>query len=236
MSLNKAECMLYMFGLGVQLAMLIATPITYLTILTFIGTNLSLLCILCITNVAQINGIVGIISAICFITIDLHSRLYMNGMEQLIYVILLDIPCLVMGENWVRKAASKIQSLDFHKWLIAIGGTIIWFGIFFTIMNDFTNDSNPLWDSIAFSIACLGSVLTTLKYREAYFAWLFGGVSQVVLFFIAYKQGQVSNPAMCLNYICFVVNDFLAFFHSSWWNKKYQHKQIITNKKRYGVD
>lgn len=89
---------LFFFSLGCQVMTLVNQPITFLTVITFIGTTLGGLCILSINAAKSVNGILGIISAICFIYVGYSAKNYLSIGEQIAYMITLDIPVLLSKE------------------------------------------------------------------------------------------------------------------------------------------
>ncbi|MCT6859637.1 MAG: nicotinamide mononucleotide transporter, partial [Apilactobacillus sp.] len=90
---------LFFFSLGAQVMTLVNAPITWLSILTFIGTTLGVLCILAINAAKSVNGVLGILSAICFVIVGFSAKNYLSIGEQLAYVITLDIPVL-LSTDW----------------------------------------------------------------------------------------------------------------------------------------
>ena len=99
---------LFFFSLGCQVMTLVNQPITFLTVITFIGTTLGGLCILSINAAKSVNGILGIISAICFIYVGYSAKNYLSIGEQIAYMITLDIPVL-LSKEWNHNMASKIR-------------------------------------------------------------------------------------------------------------------------------
>ncbi len=86
---------LFFFSLGCQVMTLVSAPITWLTLVTFIGTTLGVLCVLAINAAKSVNGFLGILSAICFIIVGFHAKNYLSIGEQVAYVVTLDIPVLL---------------------------------------------------------------------------------------------------------------------------------------------
>ncbi len=65
---------LFFFSLGCQVMTLVNSPITWLSVITFIGTTLGVLCILSINAAKSVNGILGILSAICLLSLGFQQR------------------------------------------------------------------------------------------------------------------------------------------------------------------
>ena len=74
--------LLFFFALGFQLALLISSKVTSVTLITFIGTILGTLCVLAINATKAINGWLGLISAACFIYAGLAAKNYLSIFEQ----------------------------------------------------------------------------------------------------------------------------------------------------------
>ena len=82
--------MLWFFAFGFQLALLIESKITALSLITFIGTLLGTLCVLAINATKAINGWLGLVSAACFIYAGLEAKNYLSIFEQVAYILTLD--------------------------------------------------------------------------------------------------------------------------------------------------
>lgn len=92
--------LLFFFALGFQLALLISSKITSVTLITFIGTILGTLCVLAINATKAINGWLGLISAACFIYAGLAAKNYLSIFEQIAYVLTLDLPVIFAVRSW----------------------------------------------------------------------------------------------------------------------------------------
>ena len=103
---------------------LVNSPITWLSVITFIGTTLGVLCILSINAAKSVNGILGILSAICFIIVGFSAKNYLSIGEQIAYMITLDIPVL-LSKEWNHNMASKIRKFTGKSWFIAIISTFL---------------------------------------------------------------------------------------------------------------
>ena len=191
---------LFFFSLGCQVMTLVNDKITWITVITFIGTTLGVLCILAINAAKSVNGWLGILSAICFIIVGFSAKNYLSIGEQLAYVVTLDIPVL-LSANWNINMVSKIRK--FTGYLIGA----------------LTNDPRPWIDAISFSISLTAGVICFLRYNNQYFWWLASGIFQMVLWGITFAQGDASL-AMAVNSMVYIINDVLAFTISPWYNKR----------------
>lgn len=209
---------LFYFNLGCQIMTLVNSPITWLSIVAFIGTNLGVLCILSISAAKSVNGVLGILSAICFIIVGFSAKNYLSIGEQIAYMVTLDIPVL-LSKEWNSNMASKIRQFTGKSWIVAIVGTVIVYFISGTLIQRFTDDPRPWIDAIAFAISLSAGIISFLRYKNQYFWWLASGLAQMVLWFISFRHGSASL-AMFINSSVYLINDVLAFTISPWYNEK----------------
>lgn len=215
---------LFFFSLGCQVMTLVSTPITWVTVITFIGTTLGVLCVLAINAAKSVNGWLGILSAICFIIAGLNAKNYLSIGEQLAYVITLDVPVL-LSANWNVNMASKIRHFTAKSWVIAIAATILVYLVSGYLIGQLTDDPRPWIDAISFSISLTAGVICFLRFNNQFFWWLASGIAQLVLWFVSYRQGS-ATLAMAVNSSIYVINDILAFTVSPWYNQKERQRLI----------
>ncbi|MBW1604946.1 nicotinamide riboside transporter PnuC [Lactobacillus sp. Sy-1] len=222
---NVQSYILLFFGLGFNLALTLSSPITTISIVTFIAGALGLTCVLAINNAKPINGWLGLISAILLITVAFTAKNYMEIVMQLSYIVLLDVPVLLMP-SWNRDAENKISGLrggsaaaTFKNWLPYLIGFVGVVLIMHTLLTSLTDSPRPLIDSISATTGIMGAILTTLKKRETYYFWLAQGVLSVILWGITAAQGGAS-PVLFVTYMLYIANDILAFTKSPWFAKR----------------
>lgn len=220
----KQNYYLFFFSLGCQLMALVNAPITWVTLITFIGTNLGVLCVLAINAAKSVNGWLGILSAICFIIAGFSAKNYLSILEQIAYVITLDIPVL-LSTSWNVNMASKIRRFTGRSWAVAILATIAVYFVSGYLIGRFTDDPRPWIDAISFSISLTAGVICFLRFNNQYFWWLASGLAQLVLWFVSFKQGS-ATLAMAVNSSIYLINDILAFTISPWYNER--ERQRIT--------
>ncbi|WP_430611645.1 nicotinamide riboside transporter PnuC [Enterococcus sp. DIV0876] len=209
---------LFFFSLGCQIMTLVNQPITFLTVITFLGTTLGVLCILSISAAKSVNGILGIISALCFIYVGFSAKNYLSIGEQIAYMITLDIPVL-LSKEWNHNMAAKIRKFTGKVWLLAIISTVVVYFVSGGLIQRFTDDPRPWVDAIAFSISLTAGVISFLRYNNQYYWWLASGLAQMVLWYISFTHGSASL-AMFVNSSVYLINDVLAFTVSPWYNQK----------------
>lgn len=223
---------LFFFSLGCQVMTLVNTPITPLTILTFIGTTLGVLCVLAINAAKSVNGWLGILSAICFIIIGYAAKNYLSIGEQLAYMVTLDIPVL-LSASWNVNMAAKIRKFTASSWTIAVIATVIVYGVSGYLIQAFTDDPRPWIDAISFSISLSAGVICFLRFNNQYFWWVASGLAQMVLWFISFRQGS-ATLAMFINSSIYLANDVLAFTVSPWYNKK-ERARVVAQETEYAA-
>jgi nicotinamide mononucleotide transporter len=209
---------LFFFSLGCQVMTLVDQPITWLTIITFIGTNLGVLCILSINAAKSVNGILGILSALCFIVVGYSAKNYLSIGEQIAYMVTLDIPVL-LSKEWNHNMASKIRQFTGKSWVIAVFSTVIVYLVSGFLIGRYTDDPRPWIDAIAFSISLTAGVISFLRYNNQYYWWVASDLAQMVLWYVSFTHGAASL-AMFINSSVYLMNDVLAFTVSPWYNKK----------------
>ncbi len=148
----KQNYYLFYFSFGCQVMTLVANPITWITVVTFIGTTLGVLCVLAINATKSINGWLGLVSAACFIAVGYQAKNYLSIGEQIAYVLTLDLPVL-LSATWNVNVAAKIRSFTPKSWTVAILATGVVYLVSGTLIGQLTDDPRPWIDAIAFSIS-----------------------------------------------------------------------------------
>ena len=223
---------LFFFSLGCQVMTLVNEPITWLSILTFIGTTLGVLCVLAINAAKSVNGVLGILSAICFIIVGFSAKNFLSIGEQLAYVVTLDIPVLV-SKNWNVNMVSKIRKFTAKSWVISIAFTLAVYLVSGFAIKALTNEPRPFYDAFSFAVCLTAGIICFLRYNNQYFWWLASGLAQVVLWFITFRQGS-ATLAMFVNSAVYVANDILAFTISPWFNER-EKKRLMKEEQAYAA-
>lgn len=209
--------MLWFFAFGFQLALLIGTKITSVTLITFVGTLLGTLCVLAINATKAINGWLGLISAACFIYAGWSAKNYLSIFEQLAYVVTLDLPVIFAVKSWNNDTKNHLRKFGNKEWLIAVIGMLLVYVVSGWLIGQFTNDPRPWIDAISFSISLTAGIMCFMRYNNQYYFWLASGIFQLILWAVTYAQGD-ANLAMAVNSLIYVTNDILAFTVSPWFN------------------
>lgn len=215
-------------------------PINSDTYWTFAAASLGFTTALAITNARPLNGVFGIVSSSIYIIMALNAHNPADAVLQGIYVILLDIPVLLIP-SWASNVEEKIRFIHETKkrgekftpmfWYFTIGLLgILSFIVAYYIETTIVHTPRPLSDSFVLGSGLIGALLTTFRFGEAFGAWLIQGVAQVVLWWITAQSGQ-TDWTICLTYSMYVANDLIAIFQSSWFHHKSATQQIMDNLK-----
>lgn len=211
---------------------LVSSPITPLTLLTFVGTTLGVLCVLAINAAKSVNGFLGIVSALCFIVTGFAAKNYLSIFEQIAYVATLDIPVLISA-SWNVNMASKIRKFTGRSWVIAIVSTVAVYLLSGWAIGAFTDDPRPWVDAISFAISLAAGIICFLRFNNQYVWWIASGLAQMVLWFISFRQGS-ATLAMFINSSVYLANDVLAFTISPWYNEK-ERQRVIKQEAAYAA-
>lgn len=220
----KQNYYLFYFSLGCQVMTLVANPITWITVVTFIGTTLGVLCVLAINATKSINGWLGLVSAACFIAVGYQAKNYLSIGEQIAYVLTLDLPVL-LSATWNVNVAAKIRSFTPKSWTVAILATGVVYLVSGTLIGQLTDDPRPWIDAIAFSISLTAGVICFLRYNNQFIWWTASGIAQIILWYVSYQQGS-ATLAMAVNSCIYLANDILAFTVSPWYNQTERQRMI----------
>ncbi|NVY97141.1 nicotinamide mononucleotide transporter [Lactobacillus sp. DCY120] len=197
---------------------LVDHPITWVTVITFIGTTLGVLCVLAINAAKAINGWLGLLSAACFIFIGFAAKNYLSIVEQIIYILTLDLPILLSSKSWNDETKNNIKKFHAKEWTISIVFTLVLWAVSAYLIGLLTNDPRPIVDGISFAVSTTGGIVCYLRYSNQYFWWLFSGIAQLILWAITFGQGD-ANLGMAINSSVYILNDVIAFTVSPWFNR-----------------
>lgn len=224
---------LLMFGIGVIIGSTIGTTITIWTICSMIAGILGFACVIGITNVRPLNGILGIISAIFYIIVAYHVTNYADIVMQTSYIILLDLPVLILP-SWAKNVGQHVRHLKDSDKIWAIGTAVFFIiaviALFYMDTHIFIS-KRPYIDSISGAIGLTGSLLATLRFSDQYYFWIAGGVMSVILWGITASQGDISLTPF-FTYLLYLANDGISLFdkHVAWFHKEtYLEEQKLKN-------
>lgn len=212
---TPASYCLLLFGLGILLGMTVAGQINVLTILTLLAGMLGFTCTISITNAKPLNGILGAISALIYIIVAVQARNYNDVLLQSIYILLLDLPVLLMP-SWAKDVDQKVRFLTeegkgVRNWLLTILFFIVVLGLTYYSDTHWFISPRPWIDSIAATIGITGAMLTTLRFSDTYLFWMAQALFSITLWAITAAQGD-ANWVLFVTYILYFSNDLIALF------------------------
>lgn len=216
---------LLLIGLGTIFGMTVASGINQLAIFTLLAGMLGFTCTLSITNAKPLNGVLGLVSALIYVVVAIQAKNYNDVMLQLTYIVLLDLPVLLMP-SWAKDVDKKVRFLHERgrgvlNWILVLLFFVVITGILYYSDTHIFISPRPWIDSIAAAIGITGAVLTTLRFSESYYCWTIQGVMSVVLWGLTAVQGD-ANYVLFVTYLLYLTNDMLAFFDKnvSWFHHK----------------
>ena len=216
---------LLLFGLGTIFGMTVASGINELAIFTLLAGMLGFTCTLSITNAKPLNGVLGLVSALIYVVVAIQAKNYNDVMLQLTYIVLLDLPVLLMP-SWAKDVDKKVRFLHekgkgLRNWLFVLLFFVVITGILYYSDTHLFISPRPWVDSIAAAIGITGAFLTTVPGRDSYYCWTIQGIMSVVLWGLTAMQGD-ANYVLFVTYILYLTNDLLAFFDKnvSWFHHK----------------
>ena len=217
---------LLMFGLGFILAATISGgPITGVSFLTMLAGMLGFTCTISITNTKPLNGVFGVISALIYIIVAYNAKNYNDMLLQTVYIIMLDIPVLLMPD-WAQNVDKKVRELatrgkGLRNWALTLLFFAVSVGLLYLWESNMTDSPRPLIDSIATSVGFTGALLTTLRFKESYYFWFIQSIVSITLWGITAMQGG-SNWVLFFTYILYLSNDLVSFFDKNvvWFHPK----------------
>lgn len=124
-SINTAGSVMLAFMLGVQLAFLLTGELNTMALVTFAATMVGSACTVYMVVGKPINGLLGLISAIGFIYIDWSAGHYASVLDQLVFVVLIDLPLLIKWRTWGHRVEGGVKFLSRRGWLLTIVGTAV---------------------------------------------------------------------------------------------------------------
>ena len=183
---------MWAFGFGFQTSILVANPISWQAVVTYLATLVGLLCTCAMAMGKPINGLFGLVSVVGFIVVNLYAKHYWSVLDQLIFAMAIDIPLMMKWKTWGQNFSAKVRKLGWLEWAFAIGAIII----LWVVLRQFAvilGDTQPVIDSFVLSVGATASVLCVLHYANTYTLWLVEDVFNILLWFYALKDGY--SPA-----------------------------------------
>lgn len=221
---TKRSYTLLIIGLSVIVGTTFLKPLTPLAIITMIAAILGFTCTISITNTKPLNGVFGLISSLIYILVAFNAKNYSDILLQAIFIILLDIPVLVMP-SWAKNVAEKVRPIKTTEhpkrtWeLFTLFFVIVLVGLY-AFDAGLTDSPRPFIDALSAAIGITAALLTTLRYSDTYYLWFVQSIMSVILWGITALQGG-ANWVLFITYLLYLSNDFIALFDKdvAWFKK-----------------
>lgn len=221
---SRASYLLLSFGIAFILGSTLAQPLTIIGLWTLVAAILGFTTTVSITNTRPLNGIFGMVSALIYCVVAFNAHNYNDIVLQGTYILLLDLPILLIP-SWAHNVDKKVRGLLDDHGVRNILLTVLFFAVVLAALyfweSGYTDSPRPLVDASAATIGITGAMLTTLRFKESYFAWILQGIFSVLLWGITASQGDAS-PVLFFTYILYLANDGVALFDKNiaWFHKK----------------
>ena len=157
---SPAMCAIWFFGVGFQLANLLANPINWVTILTFIATivGLGCTCALCYGN--SVNGFLGFVSVFGFCCVNIATGHWWSVLDQLIF--LFAIPLIFKWKTWCANFDNEVKMLTKKNCVVVTLSVLALWAILIPV-GFLLKDTAPYIDALVLAIGAVASVLCVLK-------------------------------------------------------------------------
>lgn len=219
-SINVAGGVMLSFIIGVQLAFYLSSPITLLSTITLVATLVGSACTVYMMIGKPINGLLGLISAIGFIYINWSAGHYASVLDQLVFILLIDLPLILTWRNWGDRVKNGVKFLTNRGWFATFATmAILWAPMAWVYTQ--LNDTNPIWDAIVLIIGATASLLVFKGYGDSYSLWLLSDAVTIILWLTAFMDGySASALPMLLTMLFYLMTALYGRFFAVWSKRK----------------
>nr|DAJ72859.1 MAG TPA: nicotinamide mononucleotide transporter PnuC [Caudoviricetes sp.] len=218
-SINTAGGVMLAFMLGVQLAFLLTGELNTMALVTFAATMVGSACTVYMMIGKPINGLLGLVSAIGFIYINWSVGHYASVLDQLVFVLLIDLPLLIKWRTWEHRVEGGVKFLSRRGWLLTIAGMLVVWAVA-TYAYTQLGDTNPLWDSLSLTIGAIASIYVFKGYGDSYTLWLLSDFANIALWATALAANYSSSALPMLLTMSFYLATALYGRFVSVWSKR----------------
>lgn len=219
-SINVAGGVMLSFIIGVQLAFYLSNPITLLSTITLIATLVGSACTVYMMIGKPINGLLGLISAIGFIYINWSAGHYASVLDQMVFILLIDLPLILTWRNWGDRVKNGVKFLTNRGWFTTFTTmAILWAPMAWVYTQ--LGDTNPIWDAIVLIIGATASLLVFKGYGDSYTLWLMSDAVTIILWLTAFMDGySASALPMLLTMLFYLMTALYGRFFAIWSKRK----------------
>lgn len=213
---TKTGAVIWLIGFVLETYQLAIHPITSIGAVTYVASLLGLLCCVYMMSGSAINGVLGIISAIGFIVVNFYAGHWWSVLDQLVFIVLIDLPLLKTWRTWGVNFESKVKTLSKKGWSYTILAILIGWGIL-TFFAFALHDTNPVWDALVLSVGGVASWLCYHHYNNTYDLWIIEDIANVILWASAFFHNPTVTaiPMFVVTSLYFATAIYGKFF-SKW--------------------
>lgn len=206
------------FGVGFQLCLMLTTgKLDFTSVIAFIASSVGLFCTTLMMNGSPANGLMGFISAFGFIYINAIAHHWWSVVDQIVFVMLIDLPLMKNWRTWGQNFDQKVRSLNKKGWAITIASILCLWIVLYPLAIQL-KDSQPLIDALVLAVGAVASWLCYKHYNNTYTLWLFSNAINVVLWIGALQTStsiQATLP-MLVTTLLYMSTSIYAKFFSVW--------------------
>lgn len=231
-SKSKAAVGIWLFGVGFQLANLLANPINWVSVMTFAASIVGLLCTVAMMTGNSINGLLGAISVLGFCIVNGAAGHYWSILDQLVFLFLIDAPMIKNWRTWGGDFDKKVRTLSKKGWLTVVVGILIFWAILYPL-GIMLKDTAPIIDAGVLAIGAVASILCYKHFNNTYNLWILSNLINIILWVqTAITQGVSGTTiAMLVTTIMYMLTAIYGRFISPAWTAGNDNKQNVFDKK-----
>lgn len=219
-NINIVPLTMLIFIAGFQIGMFLVSPINWLTVVALLATIIGCACTVYMADGSTLNGWLGLISAVGFIAINIQAKHYANVLDQLIFVLLIDLPLIVKWRTWGENIEKKVKIIKAksYLWIVPIM-LLSWVAFYY--VDTLLGSNSPLWDSATLTIGATASIMVVLHFNASYKLWFLSDIVNLGLWVSALSAGysQASLP-MLVSMSFYFATTIYGMFFSVWSSKK----------------
>jgi nicotinamide mononucleotide transporter len=154
----------------------------------------------------------GIINVLIYVYLCFHAKLYAEMGINAFYFVMSVYGWYNWGRTGKNKVHLPISKLNFKSLLFYTFITLVFYGVLYFVLANFTDSNVPVWDALATAIFITGMLLMAFKKIENWIAWIIGDIIAIPLY--AYK-------GLALTGIQYAVFLLLAVMGWVEWRRRY---------------
>lgn len=162
------------------------------------------------------NWPIGNISSAAFVYVFWHSRLYLNSLLQIFYVVVGFIGWYWWLRGGERKTRRQISRLTVRGALVALALTGAGTVVMWDMESHFTSSASPFYDALVVALSLTAQFVLTGKWLEHWWIWILVDIIGTVLFW---------NEGLQLTSILYVIYGSICVRGLFTWRRMYNAEQ-----------